>query len=535
MSSPPVGGAEWTDTNETVRDLHRALITSEPSPEDGPGEATAGVGSSQSEPVLPTMEAPRIKEPGGFRRDFLRRRAEAEGEPVNVVWLGSLVEEMSTEGGMLNRLLSYSQFPYGYMFDDDGNRIRGAERQVKADATNSQIALAIFKAFVAEGIMFLPGAVRNAGSWMSVGVMLFVAWCSKEGIYLLLECHTVCPGTLGDIAQEAAGTPGRMAVEVSLVLSQFAICCAMLIFTLQASEAALMQEGMDSHTYRLRCVLLCLLVLVPLCWVRNLKKLAVSNLLANLFVVIGVGISVYYFVAQIAEAGVPDSVQPARPETLAIYLGTTCYIFEGIPLVLPIYESMANKQDFPRVFNWVFWVGVVMLETFYGLVGYLAFGDDINPVSILSIPMTSFTKTIMVVFSVAVVLSFPMMFVPATRIIESLVWTGNNADDASMLRMTHVPPEQVALRRKWGKNTMRMFLTALLCAVSLYGADMVSEFVALSGSICCVPLAFIYPAYFNLRMVAKTPAKKLGCVLLMTGGITLVPLTFYQVITNKSG
>jgi len=530
----------WAGTNEAVRDLHRALITNDAGDTLSVSEV-GNVGASHTTPVLPTQMQPKIMEPGGFRRDFLRRRAEETGAPAAEVWETSLLDDMSSRRGLLSAIASYQEFPFGFMFDEEGNLIERSQRNVKADASNAQVAIGIFKAFVAEGIMFLPGAFANGGWLASPTIMAAMAYFSKVGIFMLVDCHSACPGALGDIAEEAAGVAGRVAVEVSLVLSQFAICCAMLIFTYAASEAALDGLGLDSMTYRLRATAIILIPLVPLSWIRNVQKLAIPNLVANVFIIFGVGMSVYYFVSQSAEEGLAASAIPFKPDTIAIFIGTAAYTFEGIPLMLPIYESMKHKQDFRKVFNRVFWVGCAGLEIFYGLIGYVAFGAEIEPVSILSVPITRFTRTVMVLFAVSVVLSFPMMFVPATRIVESLIWTkaaasaGDSVVDLGGLFQTETArKEQTALRRKVGKNVLRSALVVLLCAISIYGSNFVLEFVAMAGSLCCVPLAFVYPGYFYIRLAAKTKLQKAQGAALMVGGLVLIPVTFYQVVTNKS-
>lgn len=179
-------------------------------------------------------------------------------------------------------------------------------------------------------------------------------------------------------------------------------------------------------------------------------------------------------------------------------------------------------------------MGVAGLETAYGLVGYLAFGEHINPVSILSIPLTAFTRTVLLLFGAAIVLGFPMMFVPASRIFESYIWAGpasggsGGAPQPLDPQLPHV--RRAALVRKVLKNLLRTGLVLALCAISLYGADFVSQFVALAGSLCCVPLAFVYPAYFHLRLVAKTASQRAAAWALITGGLVLMPLTLYQVV-----
>lgn len=451
MAAAP--GATWTMTDENVRDLHRALL--------GPGDHQ--VVTSRTAPVLPTEEKPAVAEPGGFRRHFLRERGlPTPGE--------SLVERLADQS-FLARVASYAEYPYGLRFDDEGRLLAREERRVVADASPRQVGLAIFKAFVAEGIMFLPGAFKNGGWLVAPLAMFAVAYVSRIGIYMLVACYGTWPGSFGDIAEAAVGRVGRVAVDVSLVLSQFAICCAMLIFSLQALETAVGSGG-GLH-FRARAAAALVVLLVPLSWVRRIQRLAVSNLVANACILAGIGVSCGFFLARVAGDGVAPTVQPVRLETLAMFVGTTCYTFEGIPLVLPIYESMRDKDRFSAVFDATYWLAVALLETGYGLVGYLAFGQDINPVAILSIPLSPFTRAVMAVFSAAVCLSFPMMFVPAARILESGIQGSG---------------------KKWTKNGLRTGLVLGLTLVSLLFADYVEQFVAVAGSICCVPLAFVYPA-----------------------------------------
>ena len=57
-------------------------------------------------------------------------------------------------------------------------------------------------------------------------------------------------------------------------------------------------------------------------------------------------------------------------------------------------------------------------------------------------------------------------------------------------KLNHGP---ITLGRKWLKNLFRLVVCFVTVGVALGGSNNFSNFVALIGSFCCVPLAFIYP------------------------------------------
>ena len=77
---------------------------------------------------------------------------------------------------------------------------------------------------------------------------------------------------------------------------------------------------------------------------------------------------------------------------LALFFGAAIFAFEGITVVLPLENSMANYRDFPRVLN-VSMSIVTMLFVTMGLCGYLAVGDEVAASITLDLPSTgSYTQ-----------------------------------------------------------------------------------------------------------------------------------------------
>jgi amino acid permease len=73
------------------------------------------------------------------------------------------------------------------------------------------------------------------------------------------------------------------------------------------------------------------------------------------------------------------------------------------------------------------------------------------------------------------------MLFPATKILENLIFYRFESG-------------AVDLRVKWAKNIFRLLLVCF-CAVCAYsiGGENLDIFVALVGSLACVPLCFIFP------------------------------------------
>eukprot|EP00918_Siedleckia_nematoides_P078004 GHVU01170671.1.p1 GENE.GHVU01170671.1~~GHVU01170671.1.p1 ORF type:complete len:149 (-),score=26.91 GHVU01170671.1:307-753(-) len=107
------------------------------------------------------------------------------------------------------------------------------------------------------------------------------------------------------------------------------------------------------------------------------------------------------------------------------------------------------------------------------------------------------------------------MLFPAAKIAEGRLFhspTENWSNDAitalSDPLTVAVYEQRHATRRKWAKNGIRTILVGGALLLSDYGLLQLDNFVTLIGAFCCVPLAFVYPALFHLRLRAETPAAR---------------------------
>ena len=78
---------------------------------------------------------------------------------------------------------------------------------------------------------------------------------------------------------------------------------------------------------------------------------------------------------------------PAADSRSLRLCSTAVFAFEGIGLVLPVYESMREPQKFTRVLSGVM-VGSMVLFASGGLLAYLAYGSDIQVRASLSLSLS---------------------------------------------------------------------------------------------------------------------------------------------------
>jgi proton-coupled amino acid transporter len=94
---------------------------------------------------------------------------------------------------------------------------------------------------------------------------------------------------------------------------------------------------------------------------------------------------------------------------------TAVFSFEGIGLVIPIAESMAEPERFPRALSGVM-IGVMILFTGSGALAYSAFGSDIQTVVLVNLNQEAkLVQAVQFLYSIAILLSTPLMLFPAVE------------------------------------------------------------------------------------------------------------------------
>jgi len=260
-------------------------------------------------------------------------------------------------------------------------------------------------------------------------------------------------------------------------------------------------------------LLLQLLVVVPMSWIRQLKYFQVSNLIANTTVLVALGVLLSYSTSGLLQKGPGPGLEPLESGWM-LFTGTVVFSFECINFVLPVYEAHERKETFVPILVSTL-LGVIVLFIVFGGVNYVYYGTDTMELVTLNLPQGSkVRKFLPAAFALASLFNVPLFLFPAVAVLEEKLFR-----------------QSVQSRRTiWKMNALRTMLTLVCVLVSAVGAHSVQALVALIGSFCCVPLAFIFPVMCYMKLCNPTPGEQilLGAVLGL--GIVLFVYTSYTAV-----
>ncbi|KAG7393153.1 hypothetical protein PHYPSEUDO_012489 [Phytophthora pseudosyringae] len=481
-----------------------------------------------------------ITQPGGFRRDHVIANLPAGSTVVPTYVQNSFLASIgpsslvqSTYRGFANDTMhlgdEYSEneelIP---LFSSlDTFHTTKSETSTRGASVKKTI-FTIFKSFIGSGILFLPKGFQNGGMLFSIVGICVSAALSTFCMLRLVECssvllqsrnhHNVSYGVVGE---QAFGAMGRRAVNLSLVLSQIGFCCSYLIFVEKnIGEVLLHAFNLQSSTTTSSWTLILLQIplYTPLAWVRRLEYFALTSLFADVLIVFGLVYILSYTVKTLESAAPGESTwQYFNSENWAMFLGVAVYCFEGVGLVLPTYDSMDDqiKHKFPAILSWCV-VCILAICILFASTVYAAFGQNTQSVVTLNLPSSSEstgTMAVQLTYSLALVLSYPLMLYPVINILESKLF----------------PYKQVKGFWRWKKNGFRFALVCLTAVIGYFGKEELDNFVSIIGGFCSVPLAFIYPCMFHSRLVGQ--GHVINGIVVVIGLCTMAFATYQAVST----
>lgn len=153
--------------------------------------------------------------------------------------------------------------------------------------------------------------------------------------------------------------------------------------------------------------------------------------------------------------------------------------------MIPIVEGMKDPDKFPMVMN----LGLPIVACIFiliGAIGYSAFGDNTYASVVANLPTVPLSAAVQLLYALAMILTAPFMLYPALTIIEQGLYGKHGLFGYHSGRLS--------LKWKWIKNFTRS-MVAVVCAVVSFGVGPagLDKFVALVGSVACMPLCFIFP------------------------------------------
>jgi len=495
----------------------------------GRGKRSRSFDVSRPQPESDEVNISSIKVPGGFRRNYLIRKApspspdrrggkyggaEPSGrsttsKPQPALFTKSFIEFLTVYGHFAGEELEeddedfepdgyFSHHPYFDAGDTDvenGGRGEGSalltpgtpgrrRRKTKEPGSAGEntpfgASLLLLKSFVGTGVLFLPKAYLNGGMMLSNLVLLGVAMLSYYCFILLVKTRLRVEGSFGQIGGILYGKWLRILILSSVALSQIGFVSAYIVFTSQNLQAFVLAVSNCRQNLDIKAMIFMqLIIFLPLSLIRDISKLGGTALVADFFILLGLIYLYYYDIFTLAKNhGIADIIN-FNPDDWPLFIGTAIFTFEGVGLIIPIQESMKKPTEFPRVLAGVMIIITVIFISM-GALSYAAFGSSTKTVILLNLPQDNkFVNAVQFLYSLAILLSTPLQLFPAIRIMENGLFTRSGKFSRSI---------------KWKKNVFRFVLVVICALIAWGGADDLDKFVALVGSFACIPLVYVYP------------------------------------------
>uniref|UniRef100_T1JSP3 Amino acid transporter transmembrane domain-containing protein n=1 Tax=Tetranychus urticae TaxID=32264 RepID=T1JSP3_TETUR len=373
------------------------------------------------------------------------------------------------------------------------------------DNTKASVTAAfmnLLKGNIGTGILSMPNAFKNSGIFAGVLTLPVIGFICLHAIFLLITANRKLTVKLKqtelsyeETAEKAFehGPPllrpyaNLMSKLISafLTISQFGITMVYILFIAESFRKVCSNYSEEAEKFGIYFyIIVCYPFMAALNLIKTLKHLAIASTIANLLQGIGILIILITLSQNLPSL---ETVQFFNWETFPLYFGTAIFAFEGIPIVLPIKDSMKRPEKFTGPFG-VLSVGmtlVVLLNCAVGFLGYLKFGDNIADSVTINLPPKVMFDIIRLMFAVSVFLSYPLQFFLPINIVWPLI--------------------QSKLPSKWQKMAIsNAIFRALFVLSSFVLASFVPHLdlvISLVGAFCSTAIAILFPPIIHYAAI----------------------------------
>ncbi|XP_033323013.1 proton-coupled amino acid transporter-like protein pathetic isoform X2 [Megalopta genalis] len=314
------------------------------------------------------------------------------------------------------------------------------EHRDKKNSNSDAGALAhLLKSSLGTGILAMPNAIRNGGLLIgSIGTIIIGFICAHCVHILVHSSHVLCKRTktpqmtYAETAEAAflyGPKPVRPLANVSRIFVKSALCatyvggsCVYVVFVATSiQQVANYNSGLDiSSRYYILALLPAVLLLGQ---IRNLKYMVPVSMVANVCMMAGFAITLYYIFRDI-QLPAPNVKLFSSVSQLPTFFATVIFAIEGIGVVMPVENTMRNPGHFlgcPSVLNITMTI-VVSLYAVLGIFGYLAYGEDVRPSITLSLPTNEILgQAVKILIAVAVLFTYGLQYFVPMEIIWSSI------------------------------------------------------------------------------------------------------------------
>ncbi|XP_039746268.1 proton-coupled amino acid transporter-like protein pathetic [Pararge aegeria] len=293
----------------------------------------------------------------------------------------------------------------------------------------------LLKACLGSGILAMPSAFKNSGIVIGmIGTLLAGVICTHTVALVVRTSQELCviakkPSmgfaetcgaafTYGPKRLQSWGAFVKTVIDYSMVATYISVLCVYTVFI-----ASSFKEAIDGWypalniSIQVYCVL-CLVPLVLICQIRNLKYLVPFSATANILIVVVFAVTMYYIFIDLPSPKEREMV--ASVTQWPLFVSTVIFAMEGIGVVMPVENEMAHPEKFlgcPGVLNTAM-VIVISLYGVFGFFGYVQFGDAVKGSITLNLPQDQWVaQGAKLLMALVIYLSFALQFyVPMEKV-----------------------------------------------------------------------------------------------------------------------
>lgn len=353
----------------------------------------------------------------------------------------------------------------------------------------------LLKSSLGTGILAMPHAIKNGGLLFGgIGTIIIGMICAHCVHILVRTSHVLCRRTktpqmtyaetayaaflCGPKSLRPWANTSKIFVNTALCATYVGGSCVYVVFISKS-----LQQIAEFYTDRSLDIQLFILSLIPaivlLGQVRDLKYMVPFSMLANICMISGFLITLYYIFGSKELQEFQNDKTFASVEQLPRFFATVIFAIEGIGVVMPVANNMKQPQHFlgcPSVLNITMTI-VVGLYAMMGVLGYLAFGENAKASITLNLPTEEgLAQAVKILIAAAVVFTYGLqLFVPL-----EIIWNA-------------IKPFFSHRYAAMGESMMRICIVLLTVILAILVPEL-DPFISLVGAIFFSILGISIPA-----------------------------------------
>ncbi|CAD8092385.1 unnamed protein product [Paramecium sonneborni] len=300
---------------------------------------------------------------------------------------------------------------------EDSNKLNNAIKQHKSTA--NQAYFNFIKSNLGIGVIVLPFVTYQVGLLWSVVLFIPIAFSCLKSSHFLIEIAddmNIENILYANIIKQTLGYIWAQILDIAIILQLIGLCIAYLIFLTESLAQSLHQINIEMT--KLQCLLITLVIVIPLTFVRKIHFFHSTSKYGFYCALASFCIILYDCQDRVSVGNFHFSNLIHFKNTFN-YVGVAILCCEGVFTVLPIRDSMKNKFEFKSVASQSL-LTAFGISIFLSLISSSTYQGNTQSIVLFSIENPILEVISLILYSISLLLTFPLQLFPAVQIIEQM-------------------------------------------------------------------------------------------------------------------